>query len=171
MTTYAPEVHPHHRLHVNPWHVAVVVLAVAVVALGAWLIVDNYTGGNTATDNATSLMDDLYAASTAQDAQAVSAVVAPNVVLWSDGTTISGREAFVNEVMTTPGLQIERVAPVTVEGEFASTFLAFTVPGVVDRGLTAETVQIQNGKIYRIWDFGIGVTSPFTNTATVTVPS
>lgn len=169
-TTYAPQIHTR-RPHVNVWLVAVIGLTAALVALGAWVIVDRYAGGNTATENTTSLMDDLYAASSAQDAHAVSAVVAPNVVLWSNGTTISGRKAFVNEVMTTPGLQMERTAPVTVEGDFASTFLAFTVPGVVNRGLTAETVQIKNGKIYRIWDFGIGVTPPFTSTAAVTVAS
>jgi len=39
VSTYAPETH-RHRVHVNPWLVAVIVLAAALVALGAWVLID-----------------------------------------------------------------------------------------------------------------------------------
>jgi hypothetical protein len=170
MTTYVPEAHPHRRLHVNPWLVAVIVLAAALVALGTWVIVDNYTGGNTATENATSTLDEMYAASSTQDGPAIANLLTKDAVIWVDGNTVSGREAIVNATTTTPGLVIERIAPVTVQGDFASTYLDFTAPSAgVNHAVVLETVQLKNGKIFRIWDFGIGVTSPFTNTTAPTV--
>jgi hypothetical protein len=166
MTTYAPEVHGRRRLHVNPWLVAVVALAAALVALGTWVLVDRYTGGDTATEDATTLLDDFYAASTAHDGQALSARLASGAVFWTDGTTISGPKTIVNEILTTPGLKVERLAPVTVEGDFASTFIAFTIPVAgLDKAPAAEVVQLKDGKIYRVWDFGLGVTPPLDNTA------
>jgi hypothetical protein len=166
MTTYVPEVRGHRRPHVSPWLVAVIVLAVALVGLGTWVLVDRYTGGDTATEDATALLDDFYGAASAQDGKALAARLASGAVFWTDGTTISGPKKIVNEILTTPGLKVERLAPVTVEGDFASTFIAFTVPAAgLDKAPAAEVIQLKDGKIYRVWDFGLGVTPPLDNTA------
>lgn len=151
----------------NIWLVAVIGLAAALVALGTWVLVDRYTGGNTATQDATTLIDEFSAASSANDGKAAAALLTSDAVLWSNGTTISGRTAIANEIATTPGLRVERTAPVTVEGDFASTFTSFSasVAGVTDAP-TVTVYQLKDGKIFRLWDFALGVTPPFNSTAT-----
>lgn len=163
MTTYAPEVHVRHRPHINLWLVAVVLLSAALVGLGAWVLVDRYTGP---THDTTTLLDDFYAASSAHDGKTVAAMLASDAVFWTDGTTMAGQKKIVNEILTTPGLTVERIAPVTVEGDFASTFIAFTVPAAgLNKAPAAEVVQLKDGKIFRVWDFGLGVTPPLDNTS------
>lgn len=165
-TMYAPPVHAH-RPHVNIWLVAVLGLAAALVALGTWVLVDRYTGGDAATQDATTLIDEFGAASSASDGKAAAALLTSDAVLWSNGNTISGRKAIVTEIETTPGLRVERTAPVTVEGEFASTFSTFTVgaAGITEAPM-ATVYQLKNGKIFRLWDFALGVTPPFDSTTT-----
>ena len=165
-SVYAPPVHEH-RAHVNRWLVAVVGLAAALVALGTWLLVDRYTGGDTATQDATTLIDGFGAASSAHDGEAAAALLTSDAVLWSNGTTISGRQAIADEIATTPGMRVERTAPVTVEGEFASTFSTFSVPVAgVDRAPMITVYQLKDGKIFRLWDFALGVTPPLDSAAT-----
>lgn len=164
-SVYAPPVHAH-RAHVSLWLVAVIGLAAALVALGTWVLVDRYTGGDTATQDATTLIDDFGAASSAHNGEAAAALLTSDAVLWSNGATISGRKAIANEIATTPGLRVERAAPVTVEGEFASTFSTFSVAVAgVDRAPMITVYQLKDGKIFRLWDFAVGVTPPFDSVA------
>ena len=74
-TTYAPPTHVR-RPHANLWLVAVVALAAALMALGAWVVVDRYAGAGGVTQDATALIDDFNAAINAGDADAIGALLA-----------------------------------------------------------------------------------------------
>jgi ketosteroid isomerase-like protein len=160
---HAPSVHAH-RPHVNPWLVAVIALSAALVALAAWVIVDNYTGGDTATKDATALIDDFNAASSANDAAAAKALMTNDTVLWSNGDVIKGADAWASAIAGTPGLIVERLSPVTVNGDYATTFARFAVtslPGI--DGPTIQVYQLENGKIARLWMFVPGMSQPLDN--------
>jgi ketosteroid isomerase-like protein len=148
-----------HRWHVNPWLVAVIVLGVAVVALGTWVIVDRYTGGDTATQDATTLIDNVSAAYTTNDAAALASYYAPDAVIRSLGDEYTGIATI--QSLASGTWQVERIAPVTVDGEFATTFVTLHAG---DQARTAvATFQIEDGKIVRQWGFALGETSPFDN--------
>lgn len=160
-TTHAPPVHAH-RLHVNPWLVAVIALAAALIALGSWVIVDHYTGGDSATQDATTLIDKFDAAGNAGDAKALAALLTNDVVMRSEGNILTGAQDLQDAAAASAGsLRVERIAPVTVEGDFASTFIRATEAGS-DRTLIA-VYQFEDGKISRLWGFELGATSPFDN--------
>ena len=164
-TTHAPPVHAH-RLHFDPWHVAVVVLAAALVALAAWVVIDNVTGGDSATADATALIDDFSAAATANDGAKAMTLLTPDAVVWTDGDLMTGPKAVGDAISTTPTLTMERVAPVTVEGDYAMTFVRYGVPGLGYEPTTSVFVyQLRDGKIARSWSFVTGVTEPFDNIA------
>lgn len=164
-TTHAPPVHAH-RLHFDPWHVAVVVLAAALVALAAWVVIDNVTGGDSATEDATALIDDFAAAATANDGAKAMTMMAPDVVMWSNGDVITGAKAWANEITNSPTLSVERIAPVSVEGDLAATFTRFAVPGGgIEPTTLVQIVQIRDGKIARLWQFLPGVSAPLDNIA------
>lgn len=162
MTTYAPEVHVHHR-HVNWWLVAVVGLAAALVALGAWVLVDRYTG-STAAQDTTTLIDDANAAFTNGDAAAIPTYYASTAVIRSFGTN----ETYVGvkqiSALADGSFSANRISPVTVDGEYASTFVELTDTS----GQTATTLsvyQIKDGLIERQWNFLPGFTPPLDNAA------
>lgn len=165
MSTHAQPVHAR-RLHFDPWHVAVVVLAAALVGLGAWLVVDNITAGDTATDDATALIDDFGAAAMANDGAKAMTMLTPDAVVWSNGDVMTGAQAVGDSITTTPTLTMKRVAPVTVEGNYATTFVEYGVPGLGYEPRTSVFVyQLRDGKFARMWSFVTGVTEPFDNIA------
>jgi hypothetical protein len=171
VTTYAPEARVH-RPHVNLWLVAVIALAAALVGLGAWVLIDRYGGGESAAEEATAVLDDFYAAVNTQDEAALRALFADDVVVWSNGDVMTGEDQVVGAIMTTAGLTMERLAPVTVYGDFATTYIRLAVtslPGI--DGPVVETFRLDDGQIVRAWDFVLGVTPPFDNTATPPLPA
>lgn len=162
-TTYAPPTHAR-RLHVNPWVVATAVLALALAGLGAWVLVDRSSSDGGSTQDATTLIDDVNTGWNAGDANAVAAVYAQNAVIRSLGDTVVGSKAIgrAAAIASASGLHVERVAPVTLDGPFASTFVKITGVGI-DRAPVLTVWQLQDGKILRQWGFGIGTTRPFDN--------
>ena len=164
-TTHAPPVHAH-RVYFDPWHIAVVVLAAALVALAAWVVYDNATAGDSATQDATALIDDFNAAAVANDGAKAMTMMTPDAVLWSNGDVITGAKAWGNAIDTTPTLVLDRLAPVTVEGNYATTFVNYGVTGL---GLgptnSVFVYQLRDGKIAKAWAFVIGVTPPLDNIA------
>lgn len=59
----------------------------ARVGLGAWVVVDNVTGGGeSATKDATALTDDLSAAAMANDGAKAMTMITADAVLWSNVT-------------------------------------------------------------------------------------
>jgi hypothetical protein len=162
-TTHASPVHAH-RVHFDPWHVAVVVLAAAVVALAAWVVIDNITAGDGATKDATTLIDDFSAAASANDGTRAVTMMTDDAVLWSNGDVITGAKAWSDEITNTLTLTVERVAPVSVEGEYATTFARYGVTGLGIEPTTSVFVyQLRDGKIARLWIFVPGVTEPLDN--------
>ena len=79
------------------------------------------------------------------------------------GDTATGRNAIAQGLAgaSASGLRVERIAPVTVEGDVATTFTRYTEPGLTGTFLAA--LQIRDGKILRIWGFEPGITPPFDN--------
>ena len=165
MSTYTPPVHVRHRMHIDVRLGVIVGLLAALVALGSWVLVDRYTGGG-ATQDATTLIDKWQSASNAHDGQAITALLTSDAVQWFNDSTLTGPKSIVAGIMTDPGLRIERTAPVTVEGNFASTFASITTPsaGVTNLPMV-EIYQFKNGKIFRQWVFVLGTTSPLDNAA------
>ena len=159
-TTHVPPVHAH-RVHFDPWHVAVVVLAAALVGLGAWVVYDNVTAGDSATEDATTLIDDFNAAGVANDGAKAMTMMTPDATLWSNGDVISGAKAWGDAIDTTPTLTLDRLAPVTVEGNLATTFVRYGVPGAGYEPRSSVFVyQLRDGKIAKAWAFVTGVTPP-----------
>jgi hypothetical protein len=160
VTTYP---HPHRvhlrRPHVNLWLVAVVGLAAALIGLASWVVVDRYAGGSSATDKATTLIDKSAAAFSTGDQSAISTFFANDAVIWSMGDTYSGLPAIRNLADGT--FTAERVAPVTMHGDFATTYVHLT-PVVGPAGTTLSVFEIKDGKILRQWNFTT-TTSPFDN--------
>jgi len=164
VTTYPHRIHVH-RPHVKWPFVAIVGLAAALVGLGSWVLADRHAGGGGATQDATTLIDKFNAAASANDAKAAGAVLTFDVEVWMpSGAKIVGPKGFATYALG-PGLHVQRTAPVTVEGDFATTFVSFTLPGMQAgrQGHAVMVFQLAGGKISRAWIFQLGVTKPFDN--------
>jgi hypothetical protein len=134
-------------------------LAAALVALGTWVLVDRYAGGDGATPDATALIDDLNTAFSTGDANAIPSLYAGDAVIWSMGETYAGVNAI--RALADGSFTAERVAPVTVDGAVATTFVKLT--SGAETGTTLSVFQIDDGKIVRQWNFVPGQTPPFDN--------
>jgi hypothetical protein len=161
VTTYVPEAHVR-RPHVNVWLVAVIGLAAALVALGSWVVVDRYAGGNSATQDATTLIDKTSTAFSTGDAGAIDSLYAKGAVIRSIGAgeTYAGVNAI--SPLADGSFTVERVAPVTVNGEYATSFMWLSAPGY-GSAMSISVFQIKDGKIVRQWNFVPGQTPPFDN--------
>lgn len=155
MTTYVPETHVR-RPHVNVWLVAVVGLAAALVALGALTLVDRYAGTDPAAE-ATAMVDDWNAALSASDADAVAALITSDFEIWTTGGDLYTADEFL--ALATSPLEAERIAPVTVEGDFATTYVKVSTVA----NPLVSVFQLKDGKIFRLWGFELGSTPPFDN--------
>jgi hypothetical protein len=155
----------HHRPHIDLRFGVIIGLAAALLALGSWVLVDRYAGGGV-THDATTVLDNFYAAVSSPahtDATTVTPLLTSDAVFWSDGNKFVGAKRIGNEIAGTPGLHVQRIAPVTVWGNFATTYVRFSVPVAGINGPMVEVVQLKDGKIFRLWDFALGVTPPLTN--------
>ena len=162
MTAYPHRIHLR-RPHVNRWLVAAVVFAAAFAGLGAWVLVDRNTGSG-ATHDATTLIDKFNAAASANDAKAASALLTFDVEVWMpSGSKIVGPKGFATYALG-PGLYVQRTAPVTVEGDFATTFAEYRTAESGGLGKLLTVYQLREGKILREWIFELGTTKPFANT-------
>jgi len=156
MTTHVPEIHVR-RLRVNVWLVAVVALAAALVALGAWVLVDRYAGTDPAAE-ATALVDDWNAAVNADyPADALAPLITSDFETWTTGGDLYTADEFL--ALATSPLGAERIAPVTVEGDFATTYVK--VSALADPLIAVY--QLKDGRIFRLWAFELGSTPPFDN--------
>lgn len=160
MTAYAPQAGVHRHRHVNLWAVAAIILAAALVGLGAWVIVDRTTGSGGATHDATTLIDQEYENISAGNVDAATALFTPNAVVWQGGDTTAVGTVQIHKLIAAAkmgGFTAARTAPVTVNGEFATTY--FSTPASSNPVL--GVFQLRDGKIFREWDFELGQTAPF----------
>lgn len=162
MTTYPHRLH-WHRPHINPWLVAVIGLAAALIGLGAWVIVDRTSGGGgTATSDATALIDKWLVTANGNDAKAISALLTSDAGFFQRGDSVTGANAIAKAIATQGGGKaITRIAPVTVNGDYATTFIHFYIPGVMEDWPQLEVFKFRDGKIAGIWGFLLGETDPF----------
>lgn len=154
-----------HRPHVNPWLVAVVGLAAALIGLGTWVIIDRTTGGGGAASDAAALIDKFMAASSRHDAKSVAALLTGDAVFYQRGDSLTGANAIAKKIPSQAGLNVKRIAPVVVNGDYATTFIHFSALGGIEDWPQLEVFQIKDGKIARIWGFLLGETPPFDNIA------
>lgn len=166
MTTYPHRVHVQ-RPHVNRWLVAVVGLAAALIGLGTWVLVDRYAGGTSATQDATTLINKAEAAWNTGDANAIATLYTSDATVVALGDTYTGATAIARTVagLHAAGFSLQRVAPVTFSGDFATTWGEISGAGIAKTPALA-VFQLKDGKIVREWAFGIGMTEPFTNAVT-----
>jgi hypothetical protein len=148
--------------HFNLWLIAVIGLAAALVGLGSWVLVDRYAGGGGATEDATTLIDDFWAAVNTHDMEAAAAMLAPDAVYW-DGDAIVGRNNIRLAMEGTPAdYRVERIAPVIVaDDEVGGVFATTYVKESYILGPAPNVFQLKDGKILRIWEFEVGATPPF----------
>lgn len=134
------------RPHINPWLVAVLVLAAGLVAFGAWTILDRSTEPKPA---AAQIVDGLNAAVNVGDADAIRALFTPDAVFQvSTGENITGLDNVVNTALIPYAvrLRLERVGPVATAGNSAASFIKVSGTG----GMELFVLQIKDGKIVRM---------------------
>jgi hypothetical protein len=168
MTTYP---HPHtnrlhlHRPRVNPWLVSAV-LAAALIGLSTWVIVDRTSGGGGTASDAAGLIDNFNAAVNRNDAKAIAALLTSRAVLYQRGDSVAGANTIGKVIAGQAGTKnLKRIAPVAINGEYATTFIHFSALGGVEDWPQLEVFQIKDGKLARIWGFLLGETPPFENIA------
>jgi len=164
VTTYP---HPHRvhlrRPHVNPWLVAVIGLSAALIGLGTWVIVDRTTGGGGGTaSDAAALIDKFLVTANGNDANAIAALLTSDAGFFQRGNSLTGANAIAKEIAAQQGSKaLKRIAPVTVNGDYATTFIHFYIPGVAEDWPQLEVFKFKNGKIAGVWGFLLGETAPF----------
>jgi len=154
------------RPHVNPWLVAVVLLTAALVAFGAWVVVDRVTTSPTApapsstpglaSPETDAILEDRLAALNAGDAEAVSAFYTSDAVLEERDVTppvvTTGSEQIGRRIaglVNTFGMQLERASPVIEFG--LSTAEAVRSPSDPTLGWILVYRFAPNGKIAHQW--------------------
>jgi hypothetical protein len=153
---------PSQPTHLVRWLVlAVVLLAAAVVTLGAWVVVDQT--GTTGNDNQ-ALVNDLANAWSTYDATAITTLYAPNAAITNpDGSSFAGIDAILGALGTYKLFKtnVEPIGKAAVNGDYTATFFRISDGTEVLEVLTL--LQVKNGKIVRHWDFGPGFTPPLDN--------
>lgn len=165
MATY-PHPVPAHRPHVSTSLLAIVVLAAALVGLAAWVAVDRTTGGSSATKDATTLIDNLFAGVSAGNVAAASALYTSDAILWQSGSTQAIGTAQIRTQIAgakPSGFTMRRTAPVSVHGDIAVTQSNAAATAANARWRGIDVFQLRDGKIAREWDFEFGATPPFDN--------
>ena len=156
--THAPPARVH-RPQLNVWLVAVIALAAALVALGAWVVVDQTRSSSTqglASSQVVTMLKHRLVALNSGDAKAVSAFYTRDAVLEehdvtpplvTQGSTQIG--ARVHDIVSRYGMQLQSASPVIrLDGTVAE---ATSVPGYPDQGFILVYSLAPNGKIAHQW--------------------
>lgn len=141
MTGYPSEAHLHRR-YLNLWLPVVVVLIAALVALGAWVLVDQW--GASSASNRADIIDNLNAAVNAGDEDAVRQLLAPHaIVVLPDGTRISDPDQVVSTLLIPHGVgfTVERAGPVAQTEDLAAAFARY------EGGVELVVWRFRGGKI------------------------
>ena len=95
-------------------------------------------------------------------ANAIPSLYAKGAVIRSIGAgeTYAGVDAI--RALADGSFTVERVAPVTVDGEYATSFMRLSAPGY-GTAKSVSVFQMKDGQIVRQWNFVPGQTPPFDN--------
>lgn len=140
---------------------AVAVLAAGLASLGGWVLVDHYTGSPSAAEQ---IVDRFATVWSSGSGAGASTIYAPTAVEKAfDGSTITGSAALgaLIQQAGTIDLKVERLTPVSVSGEFVSTFVR--LGSTTGSNTILLVLQVRDGKIVRQWNFTPGLTQPFDN--------
>ena len=150
----------------NPWLVVSIALAALLVALGSGCSSDGEEGSasdgeeaSALVDDATALIDEINAAITAGDREALETLYTTDATIIEQGyPPFTGTEGIRAQAPEVAGAKtIERTAPVSAYEDFAMTFNVVDFAGTQDeRWLTIY--QIEDGKVAAQWIY----TLPFT---------
>lgn len=148
MTACVPEAHPHRRFHVNPWLVTVVLLAAALVSLGAWVLVEG--SGGSSQDKA--LVDQVITAINAQDGDAIGRLFTKDaVVAWTPDSPDNIVGLANIKAAATGGVSAE--TPVGDPITLPDPPVGFTVPDTaVDQHYVVQPVLIHDDPFVIIFD-------------------
>lgn len=155
---HAPPAHVR-RPQLNLWLVAVIALAAVLVALGAWVVVDQTRSSSAeglASPGVVAMLGDRLAALNSGDAKAISAFYTRTAVLEERDVTpavvTKGSRQIgerISGIVRTFGMQLESASPVIrVDGTVAE---ATRVPGYGDEGFILVYKLAANGKITHQW--------------------
>lgn len=164
MTTYTSDT-LRQRLKVNPWLVAVVVLAAALVALGMWILIDQMRSSSTqdlALPEVAAMLDARIAAMNRYDAEATTAFFSKDAVLeeienGALATTSTGRQeiaarfAYLLSIAKSVGLE-NRTGTTTQIGPYVAQPYSWSSVGDVTDGRGFLVFRLdENGKIAHEW--------------------
>jgi hypothetical protein len=100
------------------------------------------------------------------DAKAIAARLTTHAVLYQRGDSVAGANTIGKVIAGQAGTKnLERIAPVAVNGEYATTLIHFSAIGGAEDWPQLQVFQIKEGKIARILGFLLGETPPFENIA------
>ena len=146
------------RPSLNPWLVAVIALAAALLALGAWVVVDQTKSPSTeglASPNVVAMLRDRVAAVNSGDAKAISSFYTRNAVLEERDVTppivTKGGKEIGERIsgLAAIGLKLESASPVIrLDGTVAE---ATSMPGYPDEGFILVYKLAANSKIAHQW--------------------
>ena len=149
-----------HRPRFNPWLAAVIALAAVLVALGAWMIVDQTCSSSTdglASHEVATMLEDRIAAFDRADGRAAAAFYTNEAIMQEEdiGLTTRGREQIAARLqyLMDAGLRMRTVgAPIQI-GRFVGEAVCFYDPGgtAVGEGVLAFELDKDSGKIAHQW--------------------
>jgi hypothetical protein len=157
--THAGQAHVH-RPRFNPWLAAVIGLAAALVALGAWVIFDQTRSSSSeglASPEVATMLENRIAAFYRADGRAAAAFYTKDAVMQEEdiGLTTRGREQIAARLqyLMDAGLRMKTVgAPIQI-GRFVGEAVRFYDPGGTARGegVLAFELDQTSGKIVHQW--------------------
>jgi len=157
--THAGQAHVH-RPQFNPWLVAVIALAAALVVLGAWVIVDQ-TGSSPAEGLASpevaTMLENRIAAFDRADGLAAAAFYTKDAIMQEEdiGLTTRGRKQIAARLqyLMDAGLRMRTVGAPIQSGRFVGEAVRFYDPSGTARGegVLAFELDPNSGKIAHQW--------------------
>jgi hypothetical protein len=151
------------RPPVNPWAVVVTALAVAVVALGAWILADRYAGTSqsAASTEVAAMLESRIAAMNRGDSDAAAALYTQTGVLEERDQTPAvvseGRAEIASRLalLYTAGFRLESLGDPVQSGRFVGEAVRFYELGGAGTGEGVLVFEIdRSGKIAHQWVMG-----------------
>lgn len=161
-TTHLPRMHVR-RPHANVWAVTVIALVAALVALGAWVVVDRTTSSSAAglaSAEVATMLENRIAAFDRADGRAAAAFYTEDAVMQEEdiGLTTRGREAIATRLqyLMDAGLRMKTVGAPIQMGRFVGEGVRFYEPGGtrIGEGVLVFELDKNRGKIAHQWVTG-----------------